>query len=127
LFARALVLVPLAAASLRTLGLRRTQALLVGPARRKPATTDPHRVARLVELAARHGVLRANCLATSLALQSLLASAGFPAELRIGVRKHDLRLEAHAWVERHGEPLLEDPDVRVRYRPFERGLGAGTR
>lgn len=127
--ARALVLVPVAAASLRTLGLRRTQSLLVRAPRERlaSAATSPQHLAHLVDLAARHGVVRAKCLATSIALQSLLASAGFPADLRIGVRKHGLRLEAHAWVEHEGMPLLGGPNVNARYRPFERSVGAIAR
>ena len=129
LFVRALVLVPLAAVTLRMLGLRRTQSLLVRPARRRPAqeAIDPFRVAQLVELAARRGAVRTKCLATSVALQSLLANTGLSTELRIGVRKRGTRLEAHAWVEYGGQPLLEAADVHLRYRAFAPGAAAGSR
>jgi hypothetical protein len=47
----------------------------------------------------------ATCLVQSLAGRRLLHSAGYPARLRIGVRKNR-EFQAHAWIELDGEILL---------------------
>jgi hypothetical protein len=120
--AAALVLLPLAETGLRTMGLRRTQALLLRAGRGIPLARglEPARIARIVEAAARRGPYRAKCLPRSLALQSLLASSGAGTELHFGVRKSGARLEAHAWVEHEGVALLEPEGLRGRYRAFAR-------
>jgi hypothetical protein len=52
------------------------------------------------------------CLAFALALRGLLAQAGMPADLRIGVAAGDARsLKAHAWVECGGRTLSWGEDV----------------
>jgi len=125
--ARALVLLPIAAASLRALGLKRTQALLVPrlQSRSRGHGVDPARIARMVQIAARRGPLRANCLPASLTLQALLARAGLASELRVGVRKRDTRLEAHAWVEHAGVALMEPEGVHTRFSAFARPIAPG--
>ena len=55
-------------------------------------------------------VPRATCLVQAMALELLLARAGHPAELRIGVAKEHGELVAHAWVETDGQRLLEDSE-----------------
>jgi len=45
---------------------------------------------------------QATCLRQSLVVWFLLRRRGLPAELRIGARKVEDRLEAHAWVESNG-------------------------
>ncbi len=48
------------------------------------------------------------CLKRALVLYYLLHRAGRAAELRIGVRRsQEHALEAHAWLERNGIPILE--------------------
>jgi hypothetical protein len=122
----ALIVVPLAAAGLRTIGMRRTQSIL----RRLPSARlcgdriEPSQVARIVEIASRLGIIRAKCLPLSLTLQSLLAGSGVSAELRLGVRKYGGRLEAHAWVEHDGMALLEAAGVHDRFTAFTRAIGA---
>jgi len=122
----ALIVVPLAVAGLRTIGMRRTQSIL----RRLPSAglwggrIEPSRVARIVEIASRRGIIRAKCLPLSLTLQSLLAVSGVSAELRLGVRKCGGRLEAHAWVEHDGMPLLEAAGAHDRFTAFTRAIGA---
>lgn len=130
-FLRALVMLPLTAVGLRVLGLRRVQALLST----LPRTTSPSRsddrvsarqVARLVAAAARHGPYRASCLPMSLTLQRLLRERGIDADLRLGVRKVAGVLEAHAWVERHGEPIAEAAAVHERFAAFEQPIAPPT-
>lgn len=59
--------------------------------------------------------LRLTCLPRSLALCSLLRERGYPAEVKIGVRREAGQLLAHAWVELDGEALGETlhPDWQV--------------
>lgn len=58
------------------------------------------------------------CLPQSLALQALLRRQGLSAELRIGVRRADGKLQAHAWVEHAGSPLGET----APYLPLGRSM-----
>lgn len=122
----ALILLPAIALGLRVFGLRRTQAAL--DRRRPAAETETDRpaasqraadVARLVAAAARHGLYRAPCLPVSLALGWLLQREGISTELRLGVRKAEARLEAHAWVEYEGVPLIDTPGVHDRFAAFD--------
>ncbi len=108
LFVAALLLLPAVALALRLLGLRRCQALLARLSPRRPAPAagpEAEGAARLVAVAARYAPCRANCLQQSLVLWWALRRLGLPGELRIGVRKRDGRLEAHAWVEQGGRTL----------------------
>ena len=59
-------------------------------------------LARLEDAAARHFPIRTNCLENSFALYWLLHRHDVPATLRMGARKIDGRLEAHAWLESKG-------------------------
>jgi hypothetical protein len=62
------------------------------------------------------------------ALQHLLRRAGEASELRLGVRKVDGRLDAHAWIEHQGAALMEAGDVRERFAPFAESIvPAGAR
>ena len=121
--AEALLLLGVAAASLRVLGLRRTRAIL---ARWIPggqaSSLDAASVARLVKAAARHGPVRAKCLSAAVTLESLLRRHGMEGELRLGVRKHRGRFEAHAWVEHRALALMESPEVHSRYAAFGESL-----
>ena len=117
--AEALLLLGVAAASLKVLGLRRTRAILArwipgGPA----SSLDAASVARLVKAAARHGPVRAKCLSAAVTLESLLRRHGMEGELRLGVRKHRGRFEAHAWVEHRAVALMESPEIHSRYAAF---------
>ena len=81
----------------------------------------------MVRAAAREGLGRPNCLSRSLVLWWLLARQGFPAELRIGARKKDGALEAHAWVELAGRVLGEDDDPHAQFAAFEQPVAAVPR
>lgn len=81
--------------------------------------SDAKGTARLVRLAARHGLYHPSCLEQSLAILWLLRREGIAAELRIGVRKEAGQLLAHAWVECLGFPLNETADNVGRYRQFD--------
>ena len=73
-----------------------------------PGLTPAHfarRCAQLCEVAARHGLYRANCLHQSLALCSFLRRTGLKARLQIGVLPGSKPFQAHAWVELDSVPL----------------------
>ena len=116
LFLAAALLLPAVALALRLVGLRRSQAALarLAPRGRPAAPGRAADAARMVLAASRHAPCRADCLRRSLVLWWLLRRAGLDAELRIGVRKQDGQLEAHAWVELGGRPL----EVWADERPF---------
>ncbi len=118
---QSLVLLCAASAAVRLGGLRAGAALLGSRTRAagdRDRIAEARAVAAMVALAARHTPFRAKCLPRSLALQWLLARRGIDAELRIGVRKNGHALEAHAWIEHCGEPLIDDVAVGQRFVPF---------
>ena len=78
---------------------------------------------RAVDVAARHHLYPMHCVPRALALRSLLAEEGIVTELRIGVRKEDDRLVAHAWVEHQGTPIGESLNVGERFAPLTRADG----
>jgi hypothetical protein len=75
----------------------------------KGATRDELRWA---VLAVARRVPGTRCLARALALHALMARAGLPARLCIGVAKEsDSALAAHAWVLHEGVPVFDEPDL----------------
>jgi hypothetical protein len=126
------VLLPLIGLALKVLGYRRTHDALGRAVPRR--TSDPgcapdespaetaRRIARLVSIAARHGPYRASCLRQSLALWWLLRRRGVAADLRIGVRREQNQLQAHAWVEHDGEALNDAESVRSSYAAFDAAM-----
>lgn len=80
------------------------------------------RIARLFGIASRR-VVRVPCLSRSVALARMFTRRGVAVYIRIGVRTTDGRLEAHAWVEWNGRPLLEDEAALKTYAPFSEPIG----
>jgi len=129
---RAMVLLPLTAAGVRLLGLRRVQGLLERlaprPDQHRPAEEGAaERTARAVATAAGCFPLPASCLPRSIALWWLLRRQGINSRLRLGVRKAGGSLLAHAWVEHQGRPLNERADVAKHFAAFEDFGSAGAR
>lgn len=120
---RAAILLPLVALGRRALRFRRLQSLVARalPLRKCPHSPPDPRVAepiaRAVSIAARHGLVRANCLERSLVLWGLLRRAGLAATLQLGARRVDGRFEAHAWVDLDGTVLNDADDVAGRFAP----------
>jgi len=121
----ALLLLPAIAYGLRWAGLRGVGAVLAadkaGPEAEvagENALARARTMARLVAAAARHGPYKAKCLPVALALGWLLRRQGIATDLRLGVRKHAARLEAHAWIEFGGIPLIDGPGVHQRFAAF---------
>jgi len=120
----ALLALPCVALSLRQSGFSRTRARLSRlPAlrRRNPAgkAGDASSLARMVTVAARRGPMRFNCLTQSVLLEWLLRRQAIPATLRIGAKRDDGALSAHAWVEVNGVPLNDTPAVTKTFRAFD--------
>ncbi|MBI4913937.1 MAG: lasso peptide biosynthesis B2 protein [Acidobacteria bacterium] len=79
------------------------------------------RLALLAGMAGRRGLLRATCLRQALAVHFILRRRGLAPCLRIGVRRREGRLDAHAWVELEGVPLDPSP---LDHLAFEEKPGA---
>lgn len=95
----------------------RPQGRLVRPDREPAGVPDEsayvmgRRLAGAVSLASRRGVFRPNCLVRSLALSRMLEREQVPGwHVRIGVREHTGRFEAHAWVELGTEVLADSTE-----------------
>jgi hypothetical protein len=71
-----------------------------------------------VRRAERYGLYGGTCLSRSLALRYLLGRTGIATDLRFGGHRRDGQFEGHAWVERHGVPLNDTPDVGRRMSTF---------
>ncbi len=70
-------------------------------------------LARAVERAARHGLIRPACLVRSLALCRLLEAHGIRgSRIHVGVRWQGRAFDAHAWVQ-HGARVLGDRPAHV--------------
>ena len=67
------------------------------------------RLERLIDIASRYHLHPMTCLRQALVLQRLLGERGIRADLRIGVRKENEMLQAHAWVECGGMVIGESP------------------
>lgn len=79
-------------------------------------------IARLVHIAATHGLYRAKCLEQSLVLRWFLLRQGVASRMLVGTRKENGQVQAHAWVEVNGVPLNEHDDVEQRFPTFEGSL-----
>ncbi len=114
-FVKAVLLLPLVRPALRILGFKRLRDRIEARPCREQVSREERRwvalVAEMVEVAGRHGLMRANCLDRSLLLHWPFARRGIPVELRIGVDRSDDGLRAHAWIECAGEVLGDPAEV----------------
>jgi hypothetical protein len=127
LLGQAALALPLVGLGLRCLGFRRLQASL---ARWSASCQAPEKeigetnlarayaAARMVQLAARHGLYRPACLPQSLALWWLLRRQGISSDLHLGVKPSGDHLEAHAWVALQERILSDGEDAPERFHPF---------
>lgn len=120
--------IPWTAFSLKLQGFKRVHARLHTHSTHAPTTTAVAdleaalHMARLVDIANRKGIYEGNCLARSLTLAQLLQRNGIAFDLKIGVRKNGITLEAHAWLECAGVPINDSADVGKRFLPMEGSL-----
>lgn len=111
-----------AVATVRLKFLLGSQSWLQPPLKRQsPTGASPHtpgEIAWAVTLISSY-VPKATCLVQALAAESLLARAGYPSKLHLGVARAEPRsrrtLDAHAWLECGGQVLLGD-SVAHRYQ-----------
>ncbi len=82
--------------------------------------------ARLVDVAARHHVVRARCLHRSLALHRTLRAEGMASVLRVGVHKNNEDLVAHAWVELAGQVVNDRPEAVASFVALSGTSSAST-
>jgi len=76
----------------------------------------------MVDAAGREMWPRTRCLERSLAAWWLLRWQRLPASLRIGVRKDDGVLQAHAWLEISGTVLNDSAEIYRGYTAFARAI-----
>jgi hypothetical protein len=131
LFLRAVAMLPLVSLSLRLRGFRPTQSILQKSLLPPDPQMDQDGVKKRADLTAhmvyaadRHGVVHPSCLAKSLTLWWLLGRQGITSHLRIGIRKENNKLEAHAWVEREGIALNEPEEHHYHYAAFDAALAS---
>jgi hypothetical protein len=109
--------------ALKLRGLSKTQTWLErsgrGAARQSVTVAEIANLARLIAAAANHTFLPSTCLTRSLLLHSMLLRRGVASHLRIGVRKENQILKAHAWVEVAGVPVNDEADIGQRFAPFD--------
>ena len=73
-------------------------------------------IARIVSIAAQHGLYKATCLRRSLLVWWFLRREDIQSEVCFGVRMIDHQLEAHAWVEYRGVVVNDSVDVHKYYQ-----------
>lgn len=117
----AAVLLPSYAVGVRLRGMRGVENWFRGV---KASPAQPQHAARMVAAVARRMPGRSACLPAALTLQRILRSSGVESEVRLGVRRRGGRLEAHAWLEREGQVLLDTADARGSFAPLARGRPA---
>ena len=78
-----------------------------------------HDIARIVSIAAGHGLYKATCLRRSLLVWWFLRGQGIQSRICFGVRKMDRQLEAHAWVEHQGVVVNDSERVREAFQTLE--------
>ncbi|MBI4526967.1 MAG: lasso peptide biosynthesis B2 protein [Deltaproteobacteria bacterium] len=133
LFLQAWLAFPVLPLILRPLGFRRTHHFLHDLTAQAGLTSNAgaqgldhaRAIARLVHAAAARTCYTPMCLHRSLLLWTFLRRRGIAGHLRLGVRKEQERLQAHAWVEYEGSILNDAEDVHDRFAPLERIKTAG--
>jgi hypothetical protein len=120
------LLLPLMDSGLRVLGYPRLRGLLAAYPRNLPkykgtetdAVEASKHVSNLVSVASRYGLYHATCLRRSLLIWWWLRRMGIQTELRIGVKKVDGQLYAHAWIKLGNEIVTDDTDVERSFSAF---------
>ncbi|MDA1315104.1 MAG: lasso peptide biosynthesis B2 protein [Acidobacteria bacterium] len=122
--ARAWCLLPIIAAGVRGRRFPRTHAWAATVRAVEPPKRPSERAAQvgvLVKVAAQRHIGRFACLPRSLTLLRLLGQEGMSAELKLGVRHENGKVEGHAWVEHVGVAINEPGDPNTDFQPL---LGA---
>lgn len=104
---------------------RRPKGKLLRPIDGVP-NTDHHAAERrlsplvaAVDRAARYGLFRPTCLVRAIALEQMIDRAGAgPAVVRVGVMRGPEEFHAHAWIEREGRVIGDEPARVARFTPL---------
>jgi len=120
ILAQAAICMPIVRLALRFISVARLNAMATR-SRRQLFRVDakPKDLARLVSIAADHGIYRARCLEKSLVLRWLLARRGIDGQVVFGTCKAEDAMQAHAWIEVNGVPLNEDGGAHLDFARFE--------
>lgn len=136
LLLEAFLALPLVALGVRGFGLRPIHTFLVhlrpldhnlDEDSGKPLLPRACAIARIVAIAARHGLWRPKCLTQSLVLWWFLRRRQIDGDLRIGVQPKGGQLEAHAWITFQDVVLNDEDDVHLRFAPFAKPIVPGER
>lgn len=127
LFGQALLLLPLTVVALRLIGFGRWQSVIARFTPRRQSVVEDasilmdraRQAAHMVRAVARRLPFDSTCLPRSLTVWWLLRRQGIDSDLRIGVRKENGVLKAHAWVEYRGVIVHGGNDVHRRFAAFE--------
>ena len=127
----ALLVLPAMTVCVRLLGLQKTRVLfgvaqIARPVRPQDCAARPlvREIARLTHVTASYLPFSISCLPLALTQMWLLNRNDLPSELRIGVRRRKVGIEAHAWIEYCGEPLTEPMAVHENFAAFDAGNGS---
>ena len=115
------ILLPMFCLGLSKVGLRRFHTWLdcFPVSRRSPLNlTEAAALGQSVNCAATCVLGAANCLTRSLLLRWLLHFFGTASDLRIGVRFDNGKFAAHAWIEKDGIHLNDQPEVVSGFAAF---------
>jgi len=122
---KAFFMLPITALGLRLMGFKSVQSVLSYGLPAPVYSTDvqamekAQQIAKMVRVAAVYGRFGTTCLPQSMALWRFLQGQGIGCDLRLGARRENGNIEAHAWVEVDGVALNEAADVGERFRPLE--------
>ena len=96
----------------------RTMFRLLDTRRRDVAGLPPERIAARVDRIFRADIVHRSCWKRAAVLRRYLLLNGIETSVVFGVRKGEEQLAGHAWLERDGEPFLEEtpPDYVVTLR-----------
>ena len=124
LIVSSLIMLPVCAVRLRVQGFGKTRAAFIEksfPASSLSAAEQmqvARKAARAVDIAARFGPYRANCLKRSLVLTRCLHRMGIENQLRLGADLVENELAAHAWVEHVGVVINDYKRVTKQFSPL---------
>lgn len=121
-----MVLMPLFALCLRLIGYKRSSKLLltfspdpsVKPYPAEHTLAVAYMVAGVVQRAGILGIRPATCLERSLMLWWVLRWMHISSHIRVGVRRDNGQMLAHAWVEHQGIVVNDQYNIDQLYMPF---------
>ena len=125
---QSILLLPLIHLALLLLGYARLRAVMerLAPLRSPEETLSEiasikraREIARMVSIAAVHGLYKATCLRKSLLVWWFLRREGLPGQLCFGVRMFHSKLEAHAWVEYNGIVINDSANIHEQYQALQ--------